>query len=127
VSCACRSFSYEEFIAAQEKFQTRQSEQLAVLNEEVARAIEDVIVLVQVRGLKHQQHPHHVHTHLITTSIIRIAGTKVLNCVPHFSSALADVLTLCKRTSICRMRRVRTLTAPLTQGRWSCSGATIAA
>lgn len=46
---AHRSFSYEEFIAAQDKFQTRQADHLAVLNEEVARAIEDVIVLVQVR------------------------------------------------------------------------------
>jgi hypothetical protein len=63
VSCACRSFSYEEFIVAQEKFQTRQSEQLAVLNEEVARAIEDVIALVQVRGLKDQLHLRHVQTH----------------------------------------------------------------
>lgn len=44
----CRSFSYEEFIAAQAKFQKRQSEQLVVLNEEVARAIDDVITLVQV-------------------------------------------------------------------------------
>jgi hypothetical protein len=44
----CRSFSYEEFIAAQDKFQKRQADHLAVLNEEVARAIEDVIQLVQV-------------------------------------------------------------------------------
>ncbi len=44
----CRSFSYEEFIAAQDKFQKRQADHLAVLNEEVARAIEDVIELVQV-------------------------------------------------------------------------------
>lgn len=44
----CRSFSYEEFIAAQDKFQKRQADRLAVLNEEVARAIEDVIELVQV-------------------------------------------------------------------------------
>lgn len=43
-----RSFSYEEFIAAQDKFQRRQADQLAIHNEEVARAIEDVIVLVQV-------------------------------------------------------------------------------
>jgi hypothetical protein len=49
-AAACRSFSYEEFMAAQDKFQTWQADHLAVLNEEVARAIEDVIVLVQVRG-----------------------------------------------------------------------------
>jgi hypothetical protein len=44
----CRSFSYEEFIATQDKFQKKQAETLCVLNEEVARAIEDVISLVQV-------------------------------------------------------------------------------
>jgi hypothetical protein len=43
-----RSFSYEEFIATQDKFQKRQAEMLCVLNEEVARANEDVITLVQV-------------------------------------------------------------------------------
>lgn len=62
-TCTCRSFSYEEFIAAQEKFQKRQSEQLAVLNEEVARAIEDVIALVQVRSLQHLVHMHHLQQH----------------------------------------------------------------
>lgn len=46
--CVCRSFSYEEFIATQDKFQKQQAETLCVLNEEVARAIEDVISLVQV-------------------------------------------------------------------------------
>lgn len=44
-----RSFTYEEFISAQEKFQKSQAEALAVRNGEVARAIEDVITLVQVR------------------------------------------------------------------------------
>lgn len=47
-SC-CSSFTYEEFISAQEKFQKAQAEQLAVRNEEVATAIEDVISLVEVR------------------------------------------------------------------------------
>jgi hypothetical protein len=46
----CRSFSYEEFIAAQTKFQRRQADHLAVFNEEVARAIDDVVALVQVRA-----------------------------------------------------------------------------
>jgi hypothetical protein len=46
----CRSFTYEEFITAQDKFQKAQAQQLAVCNEEVACAIEDVISLVEVRG-----------------------------------------------------------------------------
>lgn len=47
--CCCRSFTYEEFITAQDKFQKAQAQQLAVRNEEVACAIEDVISLVEVR------------------------------------------------------------------------------
>jgi ribosomal protein S17 len=49
--CRCRSFTYEEFITAQDKFQKAQAQQLAVRNEEVACAIEDVISLVEVRPL----------------------------------------------------------------------------
>jgi hypothetical protein len=45
----CRSFTYEEFITAQDKFQKAQAQQLAVRSEEVACAIEDVISLVEVR------------------------------------------------------------------------------
>lgn len=48
MSSGCRSFTYEEFISAQEKFQKSQAGALAVRNGEVARAIEDVITLVQV-------------------------------------------------------------------------------
>lgn len=47
----CRSFTYEDFILAQEKFQNSQAEALAVRSGEVARAVEDVITLVQVRLL----------------------------------------------------------------------------
>jgi hypothetical protein len=55
----CRSFTYEEFITAQDKFQKAQAQQLAVRNEEVACAIEDVISLVEVRhaATKQQQMP----------------------------------------------------------------------
>uniref|UniRef100_A0A383W453 AAA+ ATPase domain-containing protein n=1 Tax=Tetradesmus obliquus TaxID=3088 RepID=A0A383W453_TETOB len=44
---ADRSFTYEEFITAQDKFQKAQAQPLAVRNEEVACAIEDVISLVE--------------------------------------------------------------------------------
>lgn len=47
---ARRSFTYEEFISAQAKVQRRVADELAVRNEELAAAIEDVVQLVQVRA-----------------------------------------------------------------------------
>lgn len=43
----CRSFTYEEFITTQAKFQKRQAEQLGIRNAEVARSIDDAIELVR--------------------------------------------------------------------------------
>jgi dynein heavy chain len=42
-----RSFAYDEFVAAQQRHQKRAAEALAVLNEEVARSVEDAIELVR--------------------------------------------------------------------------------
>jgi hypothetical protein len=46
-NCCChRSFTYEEFISVQHKFQKRQAEIMSVKNEEVARSIDELIQLV---------------------------------------------------------------------------------
>ena len=42
-----RSFTYEEFNACQQRHQKKAAEALAVRNEEVARSIDDVVVLVR--------------------------------------------------------------------------------
>ena len=42
-----KSFSYEDFISTQAKFQKKQTEQLQVKNEEVRRSIEDLLQLVK--------------------------------------------------------------------------------
>jgi hypothetical protein len=44
---ADRSFTYEEFVATQGKFQKRQAETLAIKNEEIRRSIEDLVALVK--------------------------------------------------------------------------------
>ncbi|MEW5318622.1 MAG: hypothetical protein WDW38_009830 [Sanguina aurantia] len=44
---ADRSFTYEEFISSQARFQHKQAEGLAVRNEEVRRSIEDLLSLVR--------------------------------------------------------------------------------
>lgn len=46
---ADRSFTFEEFNAAQQRHQRRAAERLAVRNEEVARSVEDVIALARPR------------------------------------------------------------------------------
>ena len=43
----CRSFTYEEFNACQQRHQKKAAEGLAVRNEEVLRSIEDIIELVR--------------------------------------------------------------------------------
>lgn len=42
-----RSFTYDEFVSTQARFQKRQAEVLAVRNEEVRRSIEDLVALAQ--------------------------------------------------------------------------------
>lgn len=83
VPCVCRSFSYEEFIATQDKFQNKQAETLCVLNEEVARAIEDVISLVQVSASSRAAQRCTVQTSAGNHTVI-LAG--VLVCILHTHS-----------------------------------------
>ncbi|GFR42148.1 hypothetical protein Agub_g3000 [Astrephomene gubernaculifera] len=42
-----RSFTYDEFVTTQQRFQKKQAEQLGIRNEEVRRAIEDLLALVR--------------------------------------------------------------------------------
>ena len=44
---ADRSFTFEEFVSTQSKFQKRQAETLSIKNEEIRRSIEELVTLVK--------------------------------------------------------------------------------
>lgn len=90
--CARRSFTYEEFIGAQAKVQRRVADELAVRNEELAAAVEDVIALVQVRA----RAPASAHARACARHAcrLRLSRARLITCLAPAAVAAACVHAL---------------------------------
>ncbi|PNH08753.1 Dynein gamma chain, flagellar outer arm [Tetrabaena socialis] len=88
---ADRSFTYEEFVTTQARFQKKQAEQLGIRNEEVRRAIEDLLTLVR-------NYPRENVDHVLDEKEVSLF-------VRHFSKNMYNAIMVCTLRSLQAMKR----------------------
>jgi len=86
-----RSFTFEEFITTQSKFQKRQGELLQIRNEEVHRSIEDLIHLVKT-------YPRENHEVVLDESELVLFQR-------HYSKLMYQAVLTCTQKSLLAMKR----------------------